>query len=479
MKIYNTLLIVPTYNEKENIKIFIKRLMSISTKVDVLFIDDNSTDGTNQQIKSMINKQKNMSIIIRNKKLGIGDAHLFGIMHAYKNKYEKLITIDADLTHYPEDIPRFIRKSKSYDIVVGSRFLRKDSLKDWSFIRKILTHLVNILTNVFLKLPFDSTSGFRIYNLKKIDKELFMNVKSRSYSFFFESLFFLARNNNSIGQLKILLPKRTYGSSKMKVIDLFKSLYRLAVLNFKYLIIKKKIKKKNTFLVNKKIIPDYINDWEIYWKEENNSLSEYFYNVIAYFYRVIIIKPALNHFIRKILDKNNNYSVLHAGCGSGQVDMDLEKVCKLTALDLSPKALEKYQRHHNLNTNLVHGDIAKLPFKEETFDVVFNLGVMEHFSEKEIDVILREFKRVLKKNGFVVLFWPPRYGVSVIFFKLLKKIFKILLRKNVEFHPKEITHIKSKKHSIKILEKSNLLIIESYFGIRDFFTHQIITAKKV
>ena len=181
-----------------------------------------------------------MSLFVREKKLGIGDAHMFGIMYAYKKKYKKLITIDADLTHYPEDIPRFIKESKKYDVVVGSRFLRKNSLDDWSLIRKILTHSVDFLTNIFLKLPFDSTSGFRLYNLEKIDKELFFNINSKSYSFFFESLFFLALNKSSIGQLSILLPKRTYGSSKMKFIDILRSLNRLLILNLKYIVLKKK-----------------------------------------------------------------------------------------------------------------------------------------------------------------------------------------------------------------------------------------------
>ena len=119
---------------------------------------------------------------------------------------------------------------------------------------KILTHSVDFLTNIFLKLPFDSTSGFRLYNLEKIDKELFFNINSKSYSFFFESLFFLALNKSSIGQLSILLPKRTYGSSKMKFIDILRSLNRLLILNLKYIVLKKKIIKKSKIFINNKIL---------------------------------------------------------------------------------------------------------------------------------------------------------------------------------------------------------------------------------
>jgi ubiquinone/menaquinone biosynthesis C-methylase UbiE len=169
---------------------------------------------------------------------------------------------------------------------------------------------------------------------------------------------------------------------------------------------------------------------------------------------------------------------LHAGCGSGQVDVDLVKKAKLTAIDISPKALEKYKVNHDKNVEIIHGDIFKMPFKNNFFEIIFNLGVMEHFNENQIKNILTEFKRTLTKDGKLILFWPPKYGLSVMFLKFVKKIIFLISRKNITFHPHEITLIKSKKHAENILNRSGFKIIESYFGIRDFFTHQIIVAKK-
>ena len=102
----------------------------------------------------------------------------------------------------------------------------------------------------------------------------------------------------------------------------------------------------------------------------------------------------------------------------------------------------------------------------------------EHFSEKQIKLILDEFKRTLADDGTIILFWPPKYGISVKFLKSIRKIIFFFTKRNIDFHPDEITLIESKKHAERMLNNSGLKIIQSYFGIRDFFTHQVIIAKK-
>ena len=104
---------------------------------------------------------------------------------------------------------------------------------------------------------------------------------------------------------------------------------------------------------------------------------------------------------------------------------------------------------------------------------------MEHFDEKQIQKILSEFKRILKDDGKIILFWPPKYGISVKFLSLMKKIILKVFKKDVDFHPDEITLINSNKQAERIFKNGGFQIIKSYFGIRDFFTHQIIVAKKI
>ena len=104
---------------------------------------------------------------------------------------------------------------------------------------------------------------------------------------------------------------------------------------------------------------------------------------------------------------------------------------------------------------------------------------MEHFTEEDIQKILNEFMWVLKNSGRLILFWPPEFGLSVIFFKVLVFVFKkILLNSDIKFHPDEITRIKSKRHVLAMIARSNLSIIQYYFGFRDLFTYAVVVAHK-
>ena len=103
---------------------------------------------------------------------------------------------------------------------------------------------------------------------------------------------------------------------------------------------------------------------------------------------------------------------------------------------------------------------------------------MEHFNEKDINRILLEFKTKLDDQGKIILFWPPEYGVSVKFLKFVKTSINFIFKKNIDLHPDEISLIKSKQHAVGILNKAGFKIIQSYFGIRDLFTHEVIIATK-
>tara|TARA_B100000579_G_C22771978_1_gene824455 strand:+ start:77 stop:814 length:738 start_codon:yes stop_codon:yes gene_type:complete len=217
---HNILIMIPTYNEKSNVKILVSKLINLHKDLDILFVDDNSPDGTGLLIDKLTKTNKKIKVIHRKSKLGIGSAHLDGINWAYKNSYNKFISLDGDLTHSPEDIKKFLKRIGKNAVIIGSRFIKKNSLKDWSINRKILTHLGHFITKKFLKLPFDATGGFRVYNLKVIDKSIFKKISSRGYAFFIESLFILHKNKYHITEIPIVLPKRTYGSSKMKLSDI-------------------------------------------------------------------------------------------------------------------------------------------------------------------------------------------------------------------------------------------------------------------
>ncbi|MBK9282917.1 MAG: class I SAM-dependent methyltransferase [Sphingobacteriaceae bacterium] len=218
-------------------------------------------------------------------------------------------------------------------------------------------------------------------------------------------------------------------------------------------------------------------DWDIYWnskasKGNNNRL----YDKVASFYRKNIIKRILNYHIFKYIPKGSK--VLHAGCGSGQVDEDIINYLKLTALDISPNAIRIYKQYNGEKAETVLASIFNLPFEDSSFDAIYNLGVMEHFTETEINLILIEFKRVLKDGGRLVILWPPEFGLSVFALDCIHFVLNKILRQSIKLHPDEISRIKSRKHAISFFEKSGFKVLNYYFGYMDFYTQCVIVAEK-
>lgn len=225
------LIIIPTYNENENINLIINKIKrNLSFNYNVLFIDDNSNDGTQEILKKR--KSKKIFYIIRNKKLGIGSAHKFGIKKGYKLKYRYIITLDCDGTHDPKYINEMVRKIKKNDMVITNRFTKKNSLREWSFYRKFITSIRHLFVCFIFGVDLDSSGAFRIYDTKKIKISDILRAKSNGYSFFTESTIIL-NNLYKIGQIPILLPKRYSGYSKMRLTDIILGFFDIVSLYLK------------------------------------------------------------------------------------------------------------------------------------------------------------------------------------------------------------------------------------------------------
>jgi len=471
-----SLILIPTYNESENVEKLYYEIKKLKLNTDILFIDDNSPDKTSQIINAISKKDKSVKLILRKGKLGIGSAHKNGIDWAYNNGYETLITMDSDFTHKPKDILKFLALRNKADVIVGSRYLASNSLSEWNYLRKSLTITAHFLTKKLLSMPQDATGAFRLYNLNKIPQGVFKIADSNGYSFFFESLFVLIMNGHSIKEVSISLPARTYGTSKMSLNDAWKSL----VLLFQTFYLSKIY--KDSYIYSPKIVSGGKlhekgeDEWDTYWKTERKK-RKVLYDAGAVFYRKYIIKRTLNYFLRKTFKKGA--ILLHAGCGGGQVDEDVVNYAKIHALDISAEALNRYKWLYKNKCEVIHGSIFKIPSKNEAFDGIYNLGVMEHLTEKEIKKALDEFHRVLKKRGKILLFWPPAFGLSVIFLNTMHFILNDVLKKNIRLHPHEITKVKSRGQIKKILGKSGFELKSFNFGPRDAFTYTIIVGEKI
>jgi len=229
----NKILIIPTYNEKDNVPIIYKKIRRYNPNLDIVFIDDNSPDGTINEIKKIIKKDKSVNLILRKKKQGIGSAHKAAISWSLNKKYKLCITMDSDLTHNPRLIPKMLKLSKKYDLVQTNRFLNKNSIKSWPFYRRVLTKLRFVLLYILLGIKCDSSGAFRCYNFNKMNSKLIFYAKNNSYSFFWETIYIFTREKCKIKELSITQKYRVIGSSKLALKDWFHGLYYLFIIFIK------------------------------------------------------------------------------------------------------------------------------------------------------------------------------------------------------------------------------------------------------
>lgn len=469
-----TLIFIPTYNERENAPRMCEEIHKLDLDADVLFMDDHSPDGTGGILESLKSRFPRLLVQHRAGKLGIGSAHLDAIQWAYDQGYEQLVTMDCDFSHSPSDIPAMMNAAVDADVSVGSRWVHAGSLPGWNILRRCMTWLGHFLTKGVLGIPQDATGGFRVYRLDRVPRGLFEMVKSRGYSFFFESLYLLNRNAISIREVPIKLPARTYGHSKMSAAAAWRSARYVFELWFANL------RRPEQFLLKRKspeIDPALAasSDWDSYWNEKSDKGGA-LYELIAGIYRRAVIRRNLNRAIRRNFPSGS--ALLHAGCGSGQVDTDLQKTMRLTALDLSPSALHLYCRNNPNAVAVKHGDIFHLPFPDGSFDGVYNLGVMEHFTEKEIVEILREFRRVLRSGGKIVIFWPHAGATSVLALKACHQLMRSVFKSNAQLHPPEISHVRSRRHAQELIGQAEFNLVDYRFGVSDFFVQAIVVAEK-
>lgn len=221
------LIIIPTLNEYRNIGKLHKKINKLYKNPNILFIDDNSTDGSKEEIISLCKKYKKTKYIFRSKKLGIGSAHKLGIKLAIKNKYQYVCTMDCDGTHNPKNINSMFELLKNNDLVMTTRFKNKKSIHSWSLKRIFITYMRYYLVRFLLGTKLDSSGGFRLYDLNKIKLNDILLAKDNNYNFFWESTFLLEQKKYKISEISIILPNRSLGYSKMRLRDIFSGIFYL------------------------------------------------------------------------------------------------------------------------------------------------------------------------------------------------------------------------------------------------------------
>lgn len=211
--------VIPTLNERENIISLCDEILKVVSTAEIVVIDDNSPDGTADVVRAYAVTHPAVRLVSRPRRLGIGSAHHFALREAHDNGIEVVVTIDADWTHQPSDIPRLIDRLDDAAVAVGSRFAENGGLRDWAYSRRLITHLGHAMTRLLLQLPHDATGALRAYRVSAVTGPLSVHPLSPGYPWLYESLAQLYRSGVTIVEVPIVLTKRAYGSSKMRIRD--------------------------------------------------------------------------------------------------------------------------------------------------------------------------------------------------------------------------------------------------------------------
>lgn len=209
-------IIIPTYNEVKNIEQLVLDILSYEPKINILFIDDGSPDGTADLIKNIKEKYKNIHLLERPGKLGLGTAYLAGFKFALQEGYEYIFEMDADFSHNPKEIPNFLKAIEEQDLVLGSRYIKGVNVVNWPLSRLLLSYFANVYTRVITGLPIcDSTGGYKCFRRAVLETIDLNKIKSNGYAFQIEINFKAWKKGFRVKEIPIIFVDRVYGESKL------------------------------------------------------------------------------------------------------------------------------------------------------------------------------------------------------------------------------------------------------------------------
>lgn len=211
-----TVVVIPTYNERDNIEKLVAAVLSQNNSVHVLIVDDSSPDGTGELVDRMARDDDRVRVLHRPGKLGLGSAYREGFRFALDHGADCIMEMDADFSHDPELLPRFLEKMQDFDLVIGSRYLNGVSVVNWPLRRLMLSYFANVYTRVITGLEIsDCTSGFKCFRRKVLESIDLARVKSDGYSFQIEMNYRCVEKGFRVGEIPIIFIDRHAGTSKM------------------------------------------------------------------------------------------------------------------------------------------------------------------------------------------------------------------------------------------------------------------------
>ena len=211
-----TLVIIPTYNELENLPRLLPEVLAKDHSIDILIVDDNSPDGTAGFVEREMQTISRLHLVKRPSKQGLGTAYIAGFKFALQNNYDYIFEMDADFSHDPNEILKFLVEIKNADLVIGSRYVTGVNVINWPMRRLLLSWFANLYTRIITGMPVhDATGGFKCFRKEVLEKINLDKVRSNGYAFQIEMNFKAWKNGFKVKEIPIIFVDRVKGKSKM------------------------------------------------------------------------------------------------------------------------------------------------------------------------------------------------------------------------------------------------------------------------
>ena len=228
------LVVIPTFNESENIPRLIPKVLKQAEGIEVLVVDDGSPDGTGDIVRRMGEKDPRVHLLERAAKMGLGTAYVAGFRYALAGKYDFVFEMDADFSHNPKEIPVFLAKAREVDLVVGSRYTNGVRVLNWPMQRLLLSWTANVWTKFWTGLPLnDATGGFKCYRIEVLRGINLDSIRSNGYAFQIEMSYMAWRKGFRLGEIPIVFLDRLAGRSKMSKHIVYEAFFMLWKLRFR------------------------------------------------------------------------------------------------------------------------------------------------------------------------------------------------------------------------------------------------------
>ncbi len=228
MKDIKAIVIIPTYNELNNVQRLVPELRQLYPDLDILIVDDNSPDGTGDYIAELGKTDEKIHLIERHGKLGLGTAYVAGYKYMLENNYDIAFQMDADYSHDPREIKNFLKMIDKYDLIIGSRYLNGVNVINWPMQRLLLSYFANKYTKFITGLPInDCTGGYKCFKREVLQAINLDAIKSNGYAFQIEMNFKAWKKGFKLGEIPIIFLDRVEGTSKMSKKIVREAIYRV------------------------------------------------------------------------------------------------------------------------------------------------------------------------------------------------------------------------------------------------------------